>query len=222
MSNSYFNIVPDLKYNKKPIQYPFSENDFVIAKNFFKKFRINTVFNDSRYYEKFILNESYTRLEQIAEGYYGNPRYDWIIVLTNKLVNTQFDFPMTVPQLQAHVEKNYDDPYGTIKHYKIISEAEQEEKFGQVLLDAGTIVDQTFYNSPYQYWDGSSVQSTLGSSFSYAVTEYEFEWDENEKRREIYLLRPKFVENFINEIRKQTKYQKSSSYVSAKLKEAGK
>lgn len=222
MTSSYFKLVPDIKYNKKPIEYPFSQSDFVIAKNFFKRFKINTLFDDSRYYQKYIINESYTRVEQLAEAYYGNPKYDWIIILTNRLINPQFDFPLTTPQLQAHVEKNYDDPYNTVRHYEIVSNEYQEETFGQVLFDEGTRVDKTFYETSHQYWNGTTVVAALGSNLSYPVTEYEYESLENEKRREIYLLRPLFVDDFIDDIRKQTKYKKSSSYVSAKVKEAGK
>lgn len=222
MTTSYFSLVPDLKYNLKPIEYPFSETDYVIAKNFFKRFKFNSEFDNSLYYEKYIINEQYTRLEQLAEGYYGKSNYDWIIVLTNRIINPQFDFPLTIEQLQSHIEKNYEDPYTTIKHYKIINNVDQEEKYGKILYDEGTIVDKTFYESNHRYWNGTSVVEAVGSQLCYPITEYEYENDENEKKREIYLLRPRFVSAFIDDIRKQTKYKKSSSYVSAKVKEAGK
>ena len=51
MTSSYFSLVPNLKYDQKPISYPFSESDFVITKNFFKRFRINSdVFDQRRWF----------------------------------------------------------------------------------------------------------------------------------------------------------------------------
>ena len=29
----YFSFIPNIQYDSKPIQYPFSESDFVVAKN---------------------------------------------------------------------------------------------------------------------------------------------------------------------------------------------
>ena len=40
----YFNYLPDIKYDTKPISYPFSESDFVVAKNFFRRFKLSEEF----------------------------------------------------------------------------------------------------------------------------------------------------------------------------------
>ena len=37
----YFSLVPDIKYDTKPVNYPFSEADFVTAKNFFRRYTIS-------------------------------------------------------------------------------------------------------------------------------------------------------------------------------------
>jgi len=62
----YFNILPSIKYDLKPIGYPFSESDFVVAKNFFKRFKItDSAFNQTIFYQKFAVTDG-DRLEQIA------------------------------------------------------------------------------------------------------------------------------------------------------------
>ena len=49
----YFSLVPDINYDKKPISYPFSESDFIIAKNFFRRYQINPdVFDFAVFYNK--------------------------------------------------------------------------------------------------------------------------------------------------------------------------
>ena len=46
----YFKLLPDIKYDQKPISYPFSESNFVVAKNFFRRFKINEDFKQYAVY----------------------------------------------------------------------------------------------------------------------------------------------------------------------------
>ena len=143
----YFNFLPAIKYGQRPISYPFSESDYVVAKNFFRRYKISdTAFNSAVYFNKYALLDG-QRLDQIAEAVYGNANYDWIIVLTNNMINTQYDLPMSESELRKHVESQYNNPYYDYHHYEIISDAEQVEKFGKVLMPGGTIVDEIFYNN---------------------------------------------------------------------------
>lgn len=143
----YFNFLPAIKYDQKPISYPFSESDYVVAKNFFRRYKISdTAFSQSVYFNKYALQDG-QRLDQIAEAVYNNANYDWVIVLTNNMVNTQFDLPMSESELRKHIESQYDNPYYDYHHYEIISDADQEERFGKVLMPGGTVVDETFYNN---------------------------------------------------------------------------
>lgn len=147
----YFNILPAIKYDSKPIGYPFSESDYVVAKNFFRRYKISdTGFNYSVYYEKFAVPDG-ARLEYIAEKLYGNPFYDWVIALTNNMISPLFDLPMSENELRIHVEKFYDNPYYDTHHYEIISDEKQMDLFGKVILPGGTWVDETFYNNSENY-----------------------------------------------------------------------
>ena len=143
----YFNFLPSLKYDVKPISYPFSESDYVIAKNFFKRYKISdTAFNSAVYYNKYAIGDE-IRLDQIAEKAYGQAEYDWVIALVNNMINPLYDLPMSENDLRKHVESSYENPYYDIHHYETISNAEQKELFGKVLIEGGTWVDETFYNS---------------------------------------------------------------------------
>lgn len=143
----YFNFLPAIKYDQKPISYPFSESDYVVAKNFFRRYKISdTAFTQSTYFNKYALQDG-QRLDQIAEAVYNNAFYDWVIILTNNMVNTQFDLPMSESELRKHVESQYDNPYYDYHHYEIISDDEQIENFGKVLIPGKTVVDESFYNN---------------------------------------------------------------------------
>lgn len=265
----YFSILPSIKYDKKPISYPFSENDFILAKNFFRRYELNEdVFSSITLFKKYTIPEG-KKLYQVAMDLYGNMFYDWIIVLTNNLINPTFDWPLSERELRIHLEKNYVNPYEETHHYEIISKEEQEEKFGKVLLNPGTIVDQTFFdaeprfitdtkpeenevssyiiiNSNYHIIDGvtwiqqngiwkrkisngipfynQSSGTTVeisGTDIAKRVSVFEYETEENEKRRNIYVLKPKFITALIDDFRKNSKYKKSSQFLDDKLKASG-
>ena len=44
---------------------------------------------------------------------------------------------------------------------------------------------------------------------------------ENEKKREIYLLKPTYFQSFINDFRKKNLYKKDANYISQRLKKTG-
>ena len=50
------------------------------------------------------------------------------------------------------------------------------------------------------------------------VTNYEYEVNENEKKRQILLLRPEYLGVFISDMKNIMKYDKSSDYIDSKTK----
>ena len=143
----YFTLLPSVAIDVKPIRYPFSESDFVVAKNFFRRYKLSdTAFNSAVYYRKYAINDD-IRLDQIADAVYGNSYYDWVIALVNNMINPLFDLPMSENDLRKHVESSYNNPYYDIHHYVVINKEEQISKFGQVIYPPDTIVDETFYNN---------------------------------------------------------------------------
>ena len=218
----YFSLIPDIEYDSKPITYPFSESDFVVAKNFFRRYRIDDdVFGYATFYNKYAVEDG-ERLENIADAYYGSPFYDWVIVLTNNFINPQFAFPVGSETVRRIAEEKYGevDAYSGIHHYETI-----ETKTGQIVdgldvlaLEGGLTVDKKFYDSPFKYWNGSSTVSLNGNTVSKSVTNYEHEVAENEKKREIYLLRDTYFKKFVSDFKKKNLYTESSDFISKRMK----
>ena len=218
----YFSLIPDIEYDSKPITYPFSESDFVVAKNFFRRYRIDDdVFGYATFYNKYAVEDG-ERLENIADAYYGSPFYDWVIVLTNNFINPQFAFPVGSETVRRIAEEKYGevDAYSGIHHYETI-----ETKTGQTVdgldvlaLKGGLTVDKKFYDSPFKYWNGSSTVSLNGNTVSKSVTNYEHEVAENEKKREIYLLRDTYFKKFVSDFKKKNLYTESSDFISKRMK----
>ena len=209
----YFSIVPNISYDEKPIKYPFSESDFVVAKNFFRRYKISDdIFSSAVYFTKFSIPDG-MRPDAVALKMYGNEFYDWIILLVNNMVNAQYDWPMNNYEIYKILEEEYDDPYSEISHYEI------KEAIGP--YSAGLHVDETFYNGQHKLNINGSIQTKNGNEICSPVTVAEYYTSENEKKREIYLLKGEYVQSFIDDFRSKNLYQKDGNYISQRLKKTG-
>jgi hypothetical protein len=209
----YFNIVPNIAYDQKPISFPFSESDYIVAKNFFRRYKLNDdIFSQAVYFKKYAIEDG-ERPDTIAKKVYGNPYYDWVILLTNNVINAQYDWPLSGYDLSQVIESNFDDPYSEIRHYEI------REDIGT--YTKGLRVDKTFYDGQHKLNIGGSIITKNGNEIASPVTIADYYHYENEKKREIYLLREKYFRGFVADFRKQNLYKDSKDFVTKRLKQTG-
>ena len=208
----YFSLLPNIEYDEKPISYPFSESDFVTAKNFFRRYKLNDdVFSYAVFFRKYAIVDG-ERPDSLAKKAYGDPFYDWVILLTNNMVNAQYDWPMSNHEVSKVLESEYDDAYTEIAYYETI-------KIGQYA--AGLRVDEAFFNAQHKINNNGTVSIVNGSAICGPVTVAEDFYRENEKKREIYLLKPAFFQSFVDDFRKKNLYKKDANYISQRLKKTG-
>tara|TARA_B100001287_G_scaffold227646_1_gene197602 strand:- start:825 stop:1454 length:630 start_codon:yes stop_codon:yes gene_type:complete len=206
----YFSLTPDIAYDQKPIKYPFSKSDRVIAKNFFRRYKMNEdVLSYATFFKKYAIQDGETP-PMVAEKAYGDAFFDWVIMITNNLVNAQYDWPLSNYDLYKTIEKEYEDPYNEIHHYETI-------KIGQ--YPAGLRVDKAFYDKQHKINNNGTVSIVNGSAICGAVTVADYFEKENEKKREIYLLKPNYFQGFVEDFRKNNLYKESDSFISSKLKQ---
>ena len=208
----YFSLLPNIEYDEKPISYPFSESDFVTAKNFFRRYKLNDdVFSYAVFFKKYAIEDG-ERPDILAKRAYGDPFYDWVILLTNNMVNSQYDWPMSNHEVNKVLESEYDDAYNEIAYYETI-------KIGQYA--AGLRVDEAFFNAQHKINNNGTVSIVNGSAICGPVTVAADFYRENEKKREIYLLKPAFFQSFVDDFRKKNLYKKDANYISQRLKKTG-
>lgn len=209
----YFSIIPDLAYDEKPINSPFSTSDFTVAKNFFRRYKINDdIFSNVVYFKKYAIKDG-ERPDVLARNFYGNQFYDWVILLTNNMVNAQYDWPMNNYELYRVLEQEFDDPYSQINHYEI------KQSIGHYA--AGLHVDQTFYNGQHKLNINGAMTLKNGNEICSPITVAEYYQEENDKKREIYLLKKQYLQSFVDDFRKQNLYKKDTNYISQRLKKTG-
>lgn len=209
----YFSIVPNIAYDEKPIKFPFSDSDFIVAKNFFRRYKISDdVFSNITFFKKYSIIDG-EKPDTVAMKAYGDPFYDWVIILTNNMVNVQYDWPMTNFEIVKTLESEYDDPYSKINHYEV------RETIGR--FSKGLRVDKTFYDGQHKLNIDGSIVIKNGNEIASPVNVIEHFINENEKKREIYLLKPNFFRQFVDDFRKQSMYKQSNNFVDQRLKQTG-
>ncbi len=129
------------------------------------------------------------------------------------MVNAQYDWPMQNYELYRVLEQEFDDPYSEINHYEI------KESIGQYA--AGLHVDKTFYDGTHKLNIGGVMTLKNGNEIASPITVAEHYQIENEKKREIFLLKPNYVQSFVDDFRKQNIYKKDANYISQRLKATG-
>jgi hypothetical protein len=114
------------------------------------------------------------RPEDIAQIYYGDSTLYWIILYINDIINPYFDWPLNEDQLVNYIKEKYgvENVYST-KHYVTTEESE---------LGEGVVVN-------------------FGTPFSREVTNYEYEFDLNEDKRKIKLLKRSFIPQVLTEFK---------------------
>tara|TARA_B100000925_G_scaffold234082_1_gene182668 strand:+ start:1924 stop:2553 length:630 start_codon:yes stop_codon:yes gene_type:complete len=208
----YFSLVPNIVYDEKPIKYPFSESDQIIAKNFFRRHKLNDdIFSYAIFFNTYSIIDG-ERPDQVAKKFYGSEDYDWVVLLTNNLVNAQYDWPMTNYVLYKTLEKEFEDPYSEIHHYETI-------KIGQ--YPAGLRVDKAFFDKQHKINNNGTVSIVNGSAICGPVSVADHYTRENEKKRVIYRLKQQYFKGFLNDFKKNSQYKKSGKFVSSRLKTTG-
>jgi hypothetical protein len=214
---AYFNRLPNIEFEERPLVFPFSEKDYVLAKNFFKRYKVTeSSYNFQNFFSEYNLTDE-DRIDYLSYKFYDTSEFDWVILITNNIINTYFDLPVKDVDLYEMVVKSYGNPDG-IHHYET---RELKNSTGQLVLKAGLNVDATFYNGTYKYYNNGSVASVAGNTISYPVTNYEYELRLNNEKRKIYILRPEFVQEFIEQFDAGMEYARSSSYIDRTTKKAG-
>ena len=112
--------------------------------------------------------------ESIADKLYDDPKLHWIIMIVNDISDRYHEWPMTTPQFLDYINEKYTDVNAT-HHYEI----EQSSGDSTVKINIGS--DNTDYPA-----------ATI-------ITNYEYEESEQDKRRQIRLLDPRFVQDVIDE-----------------------
>jgi hypothetical protein len=200
MSN-YFSYLPDVFVRTS--SYRTGNNDpYVQAKNLFRRIKIRDDISDIILgFEKYIIQHN-ERPDQIADRVYGNVEYDWVVLLTNNIINVYDEWPMTEQEMYAYMVRKYGAKHVESIHHWVTQEIKSTR--GDVILRDGFEVAQDFeYSRP----DGTLIPK---EELVRPVSNYDYELALNDYKRGIHLLKPQYIDAFVEEFEKLVEYLPSN------------
>ena len=212
--SSYFQRVPDFNYVSR---LPDSKiGDYVRVKNLFKKGKLREdIFQNLAFFEKYkIIGDD--RPDNVAFEIYDDSSLDWVILLSNNILNIQSEWPLPQTDFDRFVLDKYGDYntlYNGIHHYETI---EIKNTQGVTIVPAGLQVDSSYSVSYYDFF--TDLQVTTGN-LATPITNYEYEEKVENDKRNIYILKSRYLNIVFDDMEEIMQYKKGSTqYVSESLK----
>ena len=169
----YFDSFPVIPYDSK------GDLNFKDVTNLLRRVGMRTKLkSNTLLYDTYDVKEGETP-EMIAHKLYGDVKLHWIILLVNDITDRYHQWPMSGMQFLDYLNDKYTNPDG-IHHY----ESAQTSGNTKIKIEVVNDVDDDAYTGLVP------------------ITNREFEESEQDKRRQIRLVDPSFVEQFVDEFKK--------------------
>ena len=218
MAQNYFEQLPDFEYVNRTDDGKLI-SDYTKVKNLFMRGKLREdIFQDTTTFEKYSI-EGDDRPDNVAEKFYGTASYDWIVLLSNNIINIYEEWPLPQAGWDAYLLEKYDNDYDTL--YNGVHHYESNEVVnskGVVIFPGGVRVGAA---QSVSYFDQAANQQTTVNPVSKAITNYEYENRINDDKRNIFLLKPIYIPVIRDDMEIMMRYKKGSTqYVSKSLKRA--
>ena len=228
----YFRELPEIAY-QSPLSHRNSSRDYIVIKNIFRRVKLLDYLKDATsLFNKFIIGDG-DRPDTIAEILYGDSRLDYIVILVAGITNINHEWPLQDYQVYNYALSKYktEEEMMKIRYYETF---EIKDDQNRQILPPNLIVDADFkmYGSSTQagsvrynlisqegntQLDDKNEYTVATDNIARAVTNLEYEYSENEKKREIDVLNSGYLQTFINDLRDIVKYDKNSNYITSSL-----
>ena len=171
----YFTQFPIINYNMTG-----KNSDFKEVVDLWRRVKVRSkIVNEISVLDKYDVQEGDSP-EIVAYKVYGSTDLFWIVCLMNNIVNRYYDWPLDEFTFQQFVADKYDNPEG-IHHYEIT----------QTSGDTTEIIDVGLNTTDYPS--------------ATAISNYQYEDALQNERRQIRLIQPRFMDDFVEEFETKIK-----------------
>ena len=215
--SDYFNKLPNFEYVSR---LPNAKiGDYVTVKNFFKRAALEEdILDNLAFHTKYKIRGD-DRPDNVAYDFYGNSNLDWLVLTCNNIVNIQTEWPL----LQNDFDRFLLDKYGSYEalndthHYK----TQEIKNSKDVIIVPGGLQCSSDYSVTYYDYNTGQEKIILSRDCTTAVTNYEYEAEIEDDKRNIFLLETRYLNVIRNDLDAAMPYKKGSTqYVSETLKRA--
>ena len=214
---SYFRNIPNFEYvNRLPESHNSSE--YIEVKNLFKRGKIrDDIFNDVTYFTKYSVKGD-DRPDNVAFEVYQDSTLDWVILLSNNIINVQNEWPLTQESFETYLLDKY-ETYANIQGIHHYETKEVKNSIGATVVPKGLQVPKDFSK---EFLDlNLGVYTEVGGAadpITTEVTNQEYEINLQNERREIFVLKQNYLNIILNDMDQIMPYKTGSTqYVSETL-----
>ena len=209
---SYFRYLPNFDYVSRLPDAKLS--DYIQVKNLFKRGKLrDDIFQNLSYFTAYkIIGDE--RPDAVAYKIYNDPFLDWVVLLSNNILNVQSEWPLTQTSFEQYLlakYKDYNTLYNGIHHYET---TEVLNSSGVKIVPAGLKVPSNFSMRYYDEFAGVIEKTNI----AVPITNYEYEEKLEDNKRNIFVLKPTYLNIVQNDMEEIMRYKKgSSSYINEEL-----
>tara|TARA_B100000902_G_scaffold370940_1_gene396486 strand:+ start:383 stop:1033 length:651 start_codon:yes stop_codon:yes gene_type:complete len=203
---SYFRELPNIFYQSQSKDRN-SSSEYVLIKNLFRRTKLRDDLKDVvTAFDRYQIGEG-ERPDTVADYLYGDPGLDWVVMITANIINVRDQWPLSDKDLYRYADNKYGTKLNDVRFYET---TEVKDSSGRLILPAGKVVDEDF-----KIANPSTPTADLNPVVS--VSNYVYEVRENDKKRQIFVLKDEYLGMFLEDMRNEMKYGRSSEYISSNV-----
>ena len=207
MPNPYFSNLGDFLYVNRTREGR-GEGDYSLVKNLFKRAKLREdIYQDLTFFTKYdVLGDD--RPDNVADLIYGDPTLDWVVLLSNNIVNVQSEWPLSQGDFNRYITDKYESEevlYSGIHHYE---SREVKASDGTIIIPSGSRVS---VGQSVSFYDEISDQQVIRTDVAMPITNYMHEDRLNNEKRSIFLLKPIYLNILFDDIEEIMANKKGST-----------
>lgn len=137
---AYFNELPDLEVISRFLNVETNE-DFIKIKNLWRRAKLREdIANAATAFNYYQIKDN-ERPDQVAEKFYGDPELDWVVLITNNIININNDWPLDNNSLYNYLIDKYgsEEELSKIHHTETV---EEKDSFNRLVIPKELFVDK--------------------------------------------------------------------------------
>ena len=202
----YFRELPNLRY---PSFLPekTSSLDYVEVKNIFRRAKLrDDLQNNFTVFDKYEVPMG-ARPDTVAEDLYGSAQFDWVVLTVAGILNVRNEWPLSDKDIYDYSFDKYGESLNSVRFFET---KEIKDTSGRLVLPKGKVVDSNF-TIPKPGEPTATLNPVTG------ISNYEYEVRLNEEKRNIFVLREEYLQEFLSDMRDLMIYNESSEYLNDKV-----
>jgi len=171
----YFDSMPKILYDSK------GNGEVKVVTNLLKRVAVRTkIKTNALILDTYNVKNGETP-ESIADKLYDDPELHWVVLMVNDITDRYHQWPMYEQQFNTYVSEKYSDPDG-VHHYEI------SQTSGDTSVKVEVYNNSALFSGDTDFYSSASI-----------ITNRQYEEREQDKKRQIKLLDPAFLDQFVEE-----------------------